>query len=74
MEQYIYKVGNKEFVATEAFGEVYRNQVKPYAISTQQPIYRTIIRMKQDVLCKGNVFLSVGYAKPENIEEFKVDA
>jgi hypothetical protein len=73
MKKFIYQVGSSfEYVGFEAFGDAWK-QARDKATELHVSIYRLVIKdenIKQEVYVNGGCFLSVAYAKPENIHIF----
>lgn len=72
MKQFIYQVAGFEYTDTEAFGTAWK-QAKAEATRLNAAVYRLVIKgenVRQEVYVNGGCFLSVAYAKPEDIHLF----
>ena len=72
MKQFIYQVAGFEYTDTEAFGTAWK-QAKAEAARLNAAVYRLVIKgenVQQEVYVNGGCFLSIAYAKPENIHIF----
>ena len=68
-KKFVYQVAGFEWEDTEAFGKAWR-QAKTKATELHAAVYRLVIKgetVKQEVLVNGGCFLSVAYAKPEQV-------
>lgn len=69
MKKFVYQVADFEYVGFEAFGDAWK-QARAKATELHAGIYRLVIKgdiIKQEVLVNGGCFLSVEYAKPEQV-------
>ena len=69
MKKFVYQVAGFEYVGFEAFGDAWK-QASVKATELHAGIYRLVIKgdiAKQEVLVNGGCFLSVAYAKPEQV-------
>ena len=72
MKKFIYQVASSEYVDIEAFGAAWK-QAKAEAAKLNAAVYRLVIKdknVRQEVYVNSGCFLSVAYAKPENIHIF----
>lgn len=69
MKKFIYQVGGSEYIGYKAFGDAWK-QARAKATELHAGVYRLVIKgetVKQEVLVNGGCFLSVAYAKPEQV-------
>lgn len=72
MKKFVYQVAGFEYTDTEAFGTAWK-QAKAEAARLNAAVYRLVIKgenVRQEVYVNGGCFLSVAYAKPEDIHLF----
>ena len=72
MKKFVYQVAGFEYVGFEAFGDAWK-QARAKATELHAGIYRLVIKgedIRQEVYVNGGCFLSVVYAKPEDIHLF----
>ena len=69
MKQFVYQVGEFEFVDTEAFGQAWRD-AKAKATERHMPIYREVREVRREVFLTGGVFGNADMAQPKDIQVF----
>lgn len=70
MKQFVYQVGNVEFVDVMAFGEAWE-QAKALAAKLHCPIFRLVIKggmVKQQVYYKGGIFNAIEFMRDDNVK------